>query len=75
MEVLSSEPWPTKNLVPLPAAKGTLIVLHGTFPHWSAPNTSPRSRHAYTLHVIDGQAEYLADNWLQRSPDLPLRGF
>lgn len=75
MEVLNSEPWPTEDLVPLPAAKGTLIVLHGTLPHWSAPNTSPRSRHAYTLHVIDGQAEYLADNWLQRSPTLPLRGF
>ena len=33
------------------------------------------SRHAYTLHVIDGSADYLADNWLQRRPALPLRGF
>jgi phytanoyl-CoA hydroxylase len=24
--------------------------------------------------LIDGRAEYAADNWLQR-PDLPLRGF
>lgn len=74
-DVLSSEPWPTEDLVPVPVARGTLIVLHGTLPHWSGPNTSPLSRHAYTLHVIDGQAEYLADNWLQRGPDLPLRGF
>jgi phytanoyl-CoA hydroxylase len=26
------------------------------------------------LHLIDGRADYPADNWLQR-PDLPLRGF
>ena len=74
-DVLSPEPWPTTDLVPMPVERGTLIALHGTLPHWSAPNTSPISRHAYTLHLIDAQAEYLADNWLQRSPDMPLRGF
>jgi hypothetical protein len=25
--------------------------------------------------VIDAHASYRADNWLQRGPDLPLRGF
>jgi len=25
--------------------------------------------------VIDDTADYLEDNWLQRGPDLPLRGF
>jgi len=53
---------------------GTLIVLHGTVTHWSAPNLSDDSRHAWTLHLIDGTADYPDDNWLQR-PDLPLRGF
>ena len=74
-DVLSPEPWPTTDLVPMPVERGTLIALHGTLPHWSAPNTSPISRHAYTLHLIDAQADYLADNWLQRGPDMPLRGF
>lgn len=63
------------DLVPLPVEKGTLIVLHGLLPHASAPNRSEHSRHAYTLHVIDGMAHYSADNWLRRRPDLPLRGF
>jgi len=25
--------------------------------------------------VVDDTADYLEDNWLQRGPDLPLRGF
>ena len=73
-DVLDPEPYPRAGLVPLEVDAGTLVVLHGLLPHWSAPNTSDRSRHAYTLHVVEGGAEYLADNWLQR-PGLPLRGF
>jgi phytanoyl-CoA hydroxylase len=44
-------------------------------PHFSGPNQSDRSRHAYTLHVIEGECRYPADNWLRRGPVLPLRGF
>ena len=73
--MLDDTPLPAENLVPLEAAKGTLIVLHGLLPHRSAPNRSARSRHAYTLHVIDARARYTPDNWLRRAPDLPLRGF
>lgn len=72
-EVLDESPWPEGPRVGLEAAKGTLIVLHGQLPHYSGPNTSDRSRHAYTLHVIDGECRYPADNWLVRGPDLPLR--
>jgi phytanoyl-CoA hydroxylase len=75
METLDDTPWPTDALVPVEARKGTMLVLHGSLPHWSGPNTSDRSRHAYTLHLIDGEADYPADNWLRRGPDLPLRGF
>ena len=39
------------------------------------PNRAARSRHAYSLHVIDGRARYARDNWLQRPPEMPLRGF
>jgi phytanoyl-CoA hydroxylase len=75
MEVLDPEPYPTEGLVPLVAPAGTLVVLHGLLPHRSGPNRSDRSRHAYTLHVVDGSAAYPADNWLQRSPELALQGF
>jgi phytanoyl-CoA hydroxylase len=74
-EVFDERPLPEDGMVPLPAPKGTCIVLHGLLPHRSGPNRSPRSRQAYTLHVIDAHAAYRADNWLQRRPDLPLRGF
>ena len=74
-DAFDDAPYPVDDLVPLEAGAGTLIAVHGTLPHWSAANTSTRSRHAYTMHLIDGTADYLADNWLQRQPDLPLRGF
>jgi phytanoyl-CoA hydroxylase len=74
-ETLDPSPYPTGPKVALNAKKGALVALHGLLPHWSGPNRSDRSRHAYTLHVIDGAATYSADNWLQRAPDLPLRGF
>jgi phytanoyl-CoA hydroxylase len=49
--------------------------LHGLLPHYSAPNRSPASRHAYTLHAVDGTARYDARNWLARGPAFPARGF
>jgi phytanoyl-CoA hydroxylase len=75
MDVLDPTPWPVDDLIPLEAEKGTMVVLHGTLPHWSAPNTSRTSRHAYTLHLIDGNASYPDDNWLRRRTSMPLRGF
>jgi len=74
-EILDERPLPEAGMVPLPAPRGTCIVLHGLLPHRSGPNRSPRSRQAYSIHVIDARAAYRADNWLQRRPELPLRGF
>ena len=74
-EVVDTSPWPEHLKVPAEAKKGTLVVFDGRAPHMSGPNRSDRSRHAYTLHVIDRRCHYPAANWLQRSPDLPLRGF
>jgi phytanoyl-CoA hydroxylase len=73
--VFDSTPWPEERLVPLEVSKGTLIVLNGLLPHKSHENKSAKSRHAYTLHVIGGNSSYPADNWLQRSSTMPLRGF
>ena len=74
-EVFDASPWPTAGLVPLEVPKGSLILLHGLLPHCSFENKSARSRHAYTLHLIGASANYPADNWLQRSKQMPLRGF
>jgi phytanoyl-CoA hydroxylase len=74
-EVFDATPYPDEGMVALEAPKGTLVVLHGTLPHRSGPNTSDRSRHAYTIHAIERGAGYPADNWLQRDPGIPLRGF
>lgn len=72
---LDDTPFDAAEVVALPAQKGDLVVLHGRLPHGSAANRSAHSRHAYTLHAIDAACAYLPDNWLQRAPDLPLRGF
>jgi phytanoyl-CoA hydroxylase len=76
---LDPSPWPPlgrdAGYVPLEAPKGTLVLLDGLLPHASGPNLSERSRHAYSLHIIDGRCAYPADNWLQRDPALPARGF
>jgi len=58
----------------LEVMKGTLVLLHGRLPHYSCENKSNKSRHAYSLHVIDGTAYYPKENWLQRN-NLPLKGF
>ena len=76
MEQLNATPWPdTRTALPLPCSAGTLVVFHGLLPHYSAPNRSPLSRHAYTLHVTEAGSVYSPRNWLQRGKDLPVRGF
>ena len=52
---------------------GTLVLLHGANVHMSFENTSPHSRHAFSVHVAEGAPGYSwpADNWLQRPPELP----
>jgi len=74
-ERLDATPWPdVARAVPLEVEAGTLVCFHGLLPHYSAPNRSPVSRHAYTLHATDGRSRWADDNWLRR-PQRPLRGF
>ncbi len=76
METLDTTPWPDDSVaVPLEAAAGSLVCFHGLLPHYSAPNRSPVSRHAYTLHATDGATEYSPNNWIQRDAAFPARGF
>ena len=72
---LDETPWPKGATVPAEAKAGTLVIFDGRAPHMSGPNLSDKSRHAYTLHVIDRMSHYPEENWLQRSADVPLRGF
>lgn len=66
----NDEPWPDDGLVPLEVPARTLILLDGMLPHLSRTNRSERSRHAYTLHFIDRNCAYPAENWL-RPASLP----
>lgn len=72
MDVLDATPLPDARpeppWVPIEAAKGTMVVLHGLLPHFSPANRSPRSRLAYALHFVDDACAWAADNWLSRSP-------
>ena len=75
MEILDNSPWDMSKLVPLEVSAGTMVILHGLLPHMSYANRSNITRHAYTMHLIEGSADYPEWNWLQRSSEMPLRGF
>ncbi len=73
---IDATPWPAlADAEPLEVDAGTLVIFRGGLPHYSGPNRSDRSRHAYTLHVVDGSARYAPENWLQRDHAFPARGF
>jgi len=52
---------------------GTLVLIHGSVLHKSERNTSPRTRYAYTFHMIESLplAVYDEKNWLQPTPEMP----
>jgi len=76
IEALDATPWPELDTaLPVEVGAGTLVVLHGLLPHYSAANRSAQSRYAYTLHATDARTTYAPHNWLQRDAGLPLRGF
>ena len=76
MEALDDTPWPDdRSALPIEVAAGALVVFHGLLPHYSAPNRSAISRHAYTLHATSALTPYAPGNWLQRDHTLPVRGF
>ena len=65
-QTLDSSPYDVKDAVPFEVGKGACIVLDGMLPHYSLPNKSNRSRQAYTVHTISGNAYYPEQNWLRR---------
>ncbi|NCP65192.1 MAG: phytanoyl-CoA dioxygenase family protein [Paraglaciecola sp.] len=66
---LDTRPWPAdEQALPLEVKRGTLIVFNGLLPHFSAPNLSHKSRHAFTLHMTCASSVYARENWLQAKP-------
>lgn len=59
------------DFVPLEVPSGSLVLLHGANVHFSYENTSGKSRHAYSMHVIEGAPShtYAPNNWWE--PQLP----
>uniref|UniRef100_A0A8R1DTX7 Phytanoyl-CoA dioxygenase domain-containing protein 1 homolog n=1 Tax=Caenorhabditis japonica TaxID=281687 RepID=A0A8R1DTX7_CAEJA len=54
----------------VPIAKGSLILIHGLVVHKSEANTSDKSRHAYTIHVMEKKnTVWSEDNWLQETDE------
>ena len=71
LKLLHELPWPTDDCAQaLEVKKGTLVVFNGLLPHFSAPNVSDKSRHAYTLHITCANTQYAQENWLQAKPSL-----
>jgi hypothetical protein len=70
-QVKFTAPLPSYDLsgqVPLEVPAGTMVLIHGAVLHMSKENTSGKSRHAYSVHVIESSPghAWAPDNWLQR---------
>lgn len=58
-----------EEFVALEMEPGDAVVLHAAVVHMSEDNTSDRSRHAYSLHLVEGMEVYDERSWLQRGED------
>ena len=58
--------YSTEGAVPLETPAGSIVLLHGSFTHFSHKNTSSdKQRHAYTLHIVDAaKGKIRSYNWI-----------
>ena len=58
----------TEGAEPLEMAAGDAVLLHSAVVHFSEANTSPTSRWAYSVHLVETSPDTAWDsnNWLQR---------
>jgi phytanoyl-CoA hydroxylase len=71
---LDSSPWPEPDesiAVEVPA--GSLVIFNDHMPHYSSPNTSMRSRQAFSMHFAEGNSQWSSQNWLQRKQLAPFK--
>ncbi|NRA45868.1 MAG: phytanoyl-CoA dioxygenase family protein [Oligoflexales bacterium] len=66
MKVADNSEFDLNRLVPIEVKKGSLVVFNGLFPHLSYENKSEDSRHALTLHWVDGREDLSPENWLSK---------
>ena len=67
LKSLDSMAWPgMKEALAVEVAAGSVILFNDHMPHYSSQNLSPRSRHAFTMHVAEKSANWSERNWLQR---------
>ncbi|KAL2344735.1 hypothetical protein Fmac_006020 [Flemingia macrophylla] len=63
----SSPSYDQKDFVPIEVKAGSLVVIHGDLIHQSFENQSRKSRHAYSLHVVDTVGcTWASENWIRR---------
>ncbi|CAN7028388.1 unnamed protein product [Brassica oleracea var. botrytis] len=69
-----SPSYEQKDFVPIEMKAGSIIAIHGDLIHQSFENLSPKSRHAYSLHVVESDGcKWAQDNWKTRlSLSIPL---
>ncbi|CAH9064646.1 unnamed protein product [Cuscuta epithymum] len=62
-----SPSYDQKDFVPIEVKAGTLVVIHGDLIHQSFENKSGKSRHAYSVHIVDTDGcKWSEDNWIRR---------
>ncbi|XP_038600459.1 phytanoyl-CoA dioxygenase domain-containing protein 1-like isoform X2 [Tachyglossus aculeatus] len=60
------------SFIATPVRRGGLVLIHGEVVHKSELNSSSRSRHAFTFHLMESKDTiWSQDNWLQPTPELP----
>ncbi|KAI6689265.1 hypothetical protein NL676_026093 [Syzygium grande] len=63
-------PSPTydmKDFVAIEVKAGSLVIIHGDLIHQSFENQSSKSRHAYSLHVVETDGcKWAQSNWIRR---------
>lgn len=58
-------PYEADKAIAAPVKPGDLVLIDGLVVHQSEHNSSNKPRLAYTFHVVDGDAEWSQENWLQ----------
>ncbi|NIN59071.1 MAG: phytanoyl-CoA dioxygenase family protein [Xanthomonadales bacterium] len=67
LQPLDDTPWPgAADAVALEVPAGSVVLFHDHMPHYSSANQSRHSRHAFTMHVAEQDAEWPDCNWIQR---------
>lgn len=64
---LDDTPWLGQSEpVALEVPRGSAVFFNDHMPHYSAANTSEKSRLAFTMHVREQNTQWSDENWLQR---------